>query len=141
MPCPTWGSNPKERPVYLFLQTWHLHENNLIFLPKFSESDPMTSYCQKRWNNSSFLAQFSQKWTLTILDVVTPISGLIIYLTFCCLALILLLIDFTEEYGVLIFSSHSKNQQLFSFLLSLFTLKHDRKLDGAWNKIFTFLKY
>ena len=128
MPCPTWGSIPKERPVYLFLQTWHLHKNNFFPFSKFSESDPMTSYCQNRWNNSSFWDQFSQKWTLTILDVLTPIFNtyylrLIIYLTFCCFALILLLVDSKEEYWVLIFSSHLKQSTTFFVITESFHIK------------------
>ena len=58
-----------------------------------------------------------------LLSLNSLISRLIIYLTFCCFALILLLVDSKEEYGVLIFSSHSKQSTTFFVITESFHIK------------------
>ena len=130
MPFPTWGSIPKDRPVYPFLQTWHLHENNFCFswlnlakmiqcrlTVKNDEIIRVSALNSVRNELSQFL-MFLHSLFLNSL-----ISPVIIYLTFCCFALILLVVYFIEECGVLVLFLHIlHNQQHFSFLLSLLTL-------------------
>ena len=116
----------------------------MFFLPKFSENDPMSSYCQKWWNNPSICAQFSQKWTLAILDVFTltifKFVNLPGYYLFNILLFCINFVGCIFHRGMWSFnfiSSHFPQSTTFFVLAE----SVDVKLDGTMNKFITFLKY